>query len=116
VQGLGGGAVNQLSLDLAHSRGMEASRRCLEAAEARGFDSTGARKFIVSWVRRHGATSGEDLVEAAMAHGFHARDGRAFGGVFKAALNASELRVLRSDLPRKHGHGTSGGRLYGVAA
>jgi hypothetical protein len=87
-----------------------------DAAESRGFDSEGARRFIVGWVRRHGEVSGEDLVEAAQEHGFRGKDARCFGGVFVAAINRGELRVIRSDLPRKRGHGTSGGRLYGVAA
>jgi hypothetical protein len=106
----------QLALDLSpREAGHAAAARCLDSAEARGFDSEGARRFMRSWVLRHGPTSGEDLVEAAKEHGYRGKDDRCFGGVFLAAIGRGELVALRSDLPRKRGHGTSGGRLYGVA-
>jgi hypothetical protein len=54
------------------------------------------------------------LVEAAKRHGFRGKDDRCFGRLFWAAIQRGELVVLRSDLPRKRGHGTSGGKLYGV--
>lgn len=95
--------------------GHAAAKACTEAAEQRdGFDSAGAAKFIWSWVLRNGPTSGEDLVLAAKAHGFRGKDDRCFGGVFIGLVNAKKLMVLRSDLPRKRGRGTSGARLYGV--
>lgn len=95
--------------------GHACAKACLEAAEQLDqFDSKGAQQFIFGHVVRNGPTSGEDLVEAAKAHGFKGKDDRCFGGVFIALLNAKKLMVLRSDLPRKRGHGTSGGRLYGV--
>lgn len=99
----------------ARAVGEEAAARCLEKAERdTGFDSTGAARFILGWVVRHGATSGEDLVDAAMEHGYRGHDMRCFGGVFGALVRTRKLLVLRSDLPRKRGHGTSGGRLYGL--
>lgn len=108
--------MTQLALDLTHARtaGLEAAQRCLDASERAGFDSQGARRFIVSWCLRHGQASGEELVEAAKAHGFRGKDDRCFGPVFLAALRADELYVIRSDLPRRKGHGTSGARLYGA--
>lgn len=107
--------MSQLAIDFdARAVGEEAAQACLAAAEARGFDSEGARKFIVSWCRRHGPTSGEDLTQAAEEHGFRGKDARCFGGVFKAAINRSELYVIRSDLPRRNGHGSAGARLYGA--
>lgn len=108
--------MTQLALDLTHARaaGLEAAQRCLDASERAGFDSQGARRFIVSWIRRHGEVSGEDAVEAAKAHGFRGKDDRCFGPVFLAALRANDVYVIRSDLPRKRGHGTSGGKLYGA--
>ena len=39
-----------------------------------------------------------------MAHGTPMRD----------LVLQGELRIIRSDLPRKRGHGTSGGKLYGL--
>jgi hypothetical protein len=105
--------MTQLCLDMTPREiGLAAAKRCLDAAERSGFDAEGARRFIASWVRRHGPTSGEDLTDAAKAHGFRGKDDRCFGGVFLAAVSRGELVVLRSDLPRRRGHGTTGGKLY----
>lgn len=107
----------QLSIDFTAARaaGEEAARQCLEKAERDvDFDSAGAAKFIHGWVVRHGSTSGEDLVDAAIEHGFRVHDMRAYGGVFGALVRGGKLMILRSDLPRRRGHGTSGGRLYGL--
>lgn len=71
---------------------------------------------MTDWVKEHGPTSGEDLVDFAMAHGFRGHDMRCFGGVFSSLVRQGSLVVLRSDLPRKRGHGTSGGKLYGIAS
>lgn len=100
----------------ARAIGEAAAEACVEKAErVVGFDADGAGKFIVGWITRYGPTSGESLVRAATEHGFRPHDGRAFGSVFKKLLAAEKIKVLRSDLPRERGHGTSGGRLYGVA-
>lgn len=108
--------MNQLAIDFApRALGEQAAEACLRKAEdVARFDSEGAAKFITGWIVRHGNTSGEDLVDAAVDHGFHVHDRRAFGGVFKRLLGSNTIRVLRSDLPRRNGHGTSGGRLYGL--
>lgn len=106
--------THQLAINFSRTLGEEAATRCLSKAEASGFDSEGAGRFIHGWVVRHGPTSGEDLVDAAMAHGYRGHDARCFGPIFRRLLNKKMLLVLRSDLPRKRGHGTSGGRLYGV--
>lgn len=89
---------------------------CAAKAESHGFDTIGAARFVTGWVRRHGSTSGEDLVDRAKEHGFTCPDGRAFGAVFQRCIREGWLKVLRSDLPRRRGHSTSGGRLYGVPA
>ncbi len=103
------------SIEAARSAGTTAGNHCLAKAEdVAKFDADGAAKFIVAWVRRYGPTSGESLVAAAIEHGYRAHDGRAFGPVFQRLIKANELKVLRSDLARAKGHGTSGGRLYGV--
>jgi hypothetical protein len=109
--------MNQLAFDLTpRSIGLEAAERCALKAEEAGWDREGARKFVVSWLRRHGPQSGESLVKAASEHGFRPRDGRAFGAVFNALSRRKEIVCLRSDLPRACGHGTSGGRLWAAAA
>lgn len=95
--------------------GQAAADSCLRnAEEIADFDSAGAAKFIHGWVIRNGPTSGEDLVDAAMQHGYRGHDMRCFGGVFVSLVSKGKLMVLRSDLPRKRGHGTSGGKLYGL--
>lgn len=94
-------------------RGAIAAEACVDKAErVRDFDSVGAATFIHGWVVRHGPTSGEDLVAAAKAHGFRGHDDRCFGAVFQSLVRTDRLRVVRSDLPRRRGHGTSGGKLY----
>jgi hypothetical protein len=106
----------QLSFDLTPREvGLEAAERCADKAEASGFDRDGARRFVVSWLRRHGPQSGESLVKAATEHGFRPHDGRAFGAVFNALSRRKEIVCLRADLPRQAGHGTSGGRLWAAA-
>lgn len=107
----------QLSFDLQpRALGAELGEKCLERAErVAGFDREGARKFVLSQLVRFGQMSGEDLVDAATEHGFRAPDARAFGPIFSKLLRDKQIRVIRSDLPRKRGNGTSGGRLYGLA-
>lgn len=104
----------QLSLFDAVTIGRERAREVSEAAERRGFDQGGAEDYIVGYVSAHGPTSGEDLVMAAKDAGHRGHDDRCFGSVFLSAIRGGRLVVLRSDLPRRRGHGTSGGRLYGV--
>jgi hypothetical protein len=99
-------------LRLARALGEAGAQQCADAAERRGWDSAGAQRFVVGWLRRHGPTSGEDLVQAAEEHGYRPQDGRAFGAVLGALARRQEIRCVRADLPRRHGHGTSGGRLW----
>lgn len=108
--------LDRVPLMAAQAAGDQAAQACLAKAEdTAGFDSEGAGRFIVGWIRRYGPTSGEALVRAAKEHGFRPHDARAFGPVFKRLLKHEQVKALRSDLPRERGHGTSGGRLYGVA-
>ncbi len=100
------------TLQVAQACGRAIAQATLAAAEAKGFDSQGAARFILGWLDRFGDVSGEDLVEAAKAHGFRGKDDRCFGGVFIGLQNRGQIECIRSDLPRKRGHGTSGGRLY----
>lgn len=110
-------AERQLDMNFTpREQGEQASQACLGAAERRGFDTEGARTFLLSWLRRHGPQSGESLVKAATEHGFRPHDGRAFGAVFKALSARKLITCLRSDLPRERGHGTSGGKLWAATA
>lgn len=106
--------LDRVPLRDAKQEGVEAAEACLAKAEdVAGFDAEGAGKFIVGWLRRYGPTSGESLVRAAKEHGYRPHTDKAFGPVFKRLLATGSVKVLRSDLPRERGHGTSGGRLYG---
>lgn len=106
--------MSQLVIDFsaAIEAGRNASDACTAKAERSGFDTDGARAFVLGWLRQHGDTSGEELVAAARANGFTCDDARAFGSVFRVLLDRGLIVCLRSDLPRLHGHGTSGGKLY----
>lgn len=105
-------------LQAARSAGEDAGEKCLAKAEdVAKFSAREAALFIHSWVVRYGPTPGEQLVKAAREHGHAPHDDRAFGPVFPMLLrgvDGKRLKVLRSDLPRERGHGTSGGKLYGV--
>lgn len=100
----------------ARKLGEEAGELCLRFAMAEhAFDADGAACFIFGWLARHGATAGEELVRQANLHGYRGHDNRCFGPVFKRLIRRGVIKALRSDLPRMHGHGTAGGRLYALA-
>lgn len=95
--------------------GSVAGQACQAKAErVSDFDSKGAAEFIWSWLVRHGPASGEALVKAAKEHGYRGHDDRCFGAVFAGLARKGLITCLRSDLPRERGHGTSGGRLWGL--
>lgn len=108
------------AIEAAKAVGIDAAEACAaKAVEKAKFDTLGAARFMHSWVVRYGPTSGEQLVKAAREHGYVPHDDRAFGAVFlklsKGLKDGKRLKVLRSDLPRERGHGTSGGKLWGTA-
>ena len=73
-----------------------------------------AERAILAHLHAVRQASGEELTELARNHGAVCRDGRAFGSVFKSLSKRGLIRCIRSDLPRKRGHGTSGGKLWGI--
>lgn len=104
------------SMEQAKEQGATAMQACTDKAKSLGFSTDAARAFVLHWLAEYGPTSGEDLVEAAQRttrSDLQAHDMRAWGGVF-AALSGKRIHCLRSDLPRKRGHGTSGGKLWAV--
>jgi hypothetical protein len=106
----------QLTLEDAIAQGQEAMLACADRAEALGFSTEAARAFVLRWLAEYGPTPGEVLVEAAEKTGradLIAHDARAWGGVF-CGLSGKRIQCLRSDLPRKRGHGTSGGKLWAL--
>lgn len=102
-----------MSLADARSAGQAAMQLSLLAELDRNPDfSKVAREAILRHLLASESASGEELVVIAKAHGANCRDDRSFGGVFNGLVRANLIRCIRSDLPRKRGHGTSGGRLY----
>ena len=107
----------QLTIDDAIAAGRAGMQLSQDAAERRdpNFSARAQQAFIahLQAAPLHQA-SGEDLVDAALAAGAVPDDSRAFGGVFLALSRRGVIRCLRSDLPRRRGHGTSGGKLWGL--
>lgn len=104
----------QMSLDLEAARevGGEAAARCAaKAARVASFDTQAAGRFIVGWLRRHGALSSEILTNAAKEHGFRPHDDRAFGSVYGALARQHLIHCVGS-CDRVKGHGTAGGRVW----
>lgn len=107
--------TQQMTLDLARKLGDTGMRRAASSADRRIPDfSRRVCEYCLTLLALEGPMSGETLVERARAAGFDAPDGRAYGQAFR--MLAQRAVILRSDLPRRHGRGTSGGRLYGARA
>lgn len=108
----------QLSIFDAIAQGQEAAGRCLDKAVRAAPDfAERAKAQILSHLATHGPASGEELTNACKQAGIAPlNDDRAFGGVFLGLSNPRNPQIvcLRSDLPRKFGHGTSGGRLWAL--
>lgn len=103
---------------LAQARAVGASAgemaRCRAERAAPGFTER-ASEHILATLHRLGEASGEYLTGSCIGAGIRAPDARAFGSVFASMSRAGLIRCLRSDLPRARGHGTSGGKLWGLS-
>ena len=104
---------------MAHARaaGQRAGQKAADKAEgqAPGFREA-AQAFVLGFLKQHGPSSGEDITAAMVLAGIRPRDKRAFGPVYQALAGKRMglIVCLRSDLPRRLGHGTSGGKLWGL--
>lgn len=111
--------MNQLTIEHAMAReaGREAAMHSLDKAQRANPEfADRARKAILKHLEG-GPCSGEVLTEICKAQGIRPiKDDRAFGGVFMSLSNDKhpQIRCIRSDLPRARGHGTSGGKLWGL--
>ena len=104
-----------MSFETAREAGEQAAALCLD--RARRADPEFPEKAADAILRHLKAViraSGEDLVDIAIAHGARPRDMRAFGGIFQRLVREHSIRCIRSDLPRRRGHGCSGCRLYEI--
>jgi hypothetical protein len=98
----------------ARAVGEEAAQACADKAErVADFDTEGAGRFILGWLARYGQMSGEQLVNAAQEHGHRPHDARAFGSVFSTLSRKNLIRCV-GYCEREKGHGTAGGRLWGL--
>lgn len=96
--------------------GHELAELCAEkASRVADFDAEGARRFVLGWLRRHGAMSGEALTDAAIEHGYRAHDARCYGAVIGALSRRGAIRCV-GYCERRKGHGTSGGRVWEAVA
>lgn len=107
--------MTQLTIDFAREAGAHAAARCAEKAErTTGFSTDGARHWVLEHLERHGATSGEDLVDGLRENGFTPHDDRAFGVVFGGL--SREKRIEKYGFAeRRKGHGTYGAIVWRLA-
>lgn len=102
----------------ARLRGEVAGEACVTKAQrVTQFDTEAARAFVLEYLAVHGASWGEDIVDAAIATGQPAlisHDGRAWGPVFAWLSGKSLIRCLRADGIRRHGNGCSGARQWAL--
>ena len=98
----------------AREAGARAGKRAADRAEREddGFRDRAAA-FVLGYLQQHGASSGEDITAAMVQAGIQPKDKRAFGSVYRVLSERRQIVCLRSDLPRRLGHGTSGGKLWG---
>lgn len=108
-------APEQLSLTLTpREQGHQAANACEDkATRVAAFNAPAARAFILKSLEA-GPVSGEDLVEGMTHAGIRVHDLRATGPVFSRLAKEQAIECLRADLPRRRGHGTSGGKLWAL--
>lgn len=113
---VGESRFRQLTLDDAIAAGEAGMAQATDAAERKDPEfKTKAEAAIL----QHLAASpdrcapGEELVAVARKAA-PVKDARAFGAIFKSLAHRGAIRCLRADLPRVHGRGTSGGKLWAL--
>ena len=103
--------TDQLALDF-----NPAAKACQAKAERVNPEFTEkATAAILKHLQAVGQASGEELTDIAIAHGAKPHDARAFGGVF-AGLSRNKKITTVGFCMRAKGHGTSGGRIWGLCA
>lgn len=75
------------------------------------------QEFILTHLRRHGPTSGEDLTDAMLAGGINppGGDGRRFGPVYQQMSQKDLIKVYGVGHRRK-GNGTLGAAIWRITA
>jgi hypothetical protein len=106
--------TQQLTIDDAIAAGEHHGAHCLSKAERSDPEfSARAEAAMLAHLRAVGSCSGEDLTTIARAKGAVPHDDRAFGPVFKSMARRGLIRCVGFCL-RKRGHGTAGGRIWGI--
>jgi hypothetical protein len=106
--------MNQLTIDDALAAGEVAMTACVDKAQRKDPEfSRKAEEAILAHLRAVGHCSGEVLTDVARAHGAVPHDDRAFGAVFMSLARRSRIRTV-GFCARTKGHGTSGGRIWGL--
>jgi hypothetical protein len=72
-----------------------------------------AKKIILDHLSIVQTCPGEELVDIATAKGAIPHDARAFGSVFMSLSRKNLIRTV-GFCERRKGHGTAGGRIWGV--
>lgn len=104
----------QLSLDFARElgeRGMRAAASNAERREPRFSERAAAYMYTLLVAR--GPLPGEALTDACVAAGFDVTETRAYGAAFRLLVGRMGARVV-GHCPRRKGHGSSGGKVYGI--
>lgn len=89
--------------------GMELAAARAERADP-GFRHR-AQAFVLTYLRKHGKTKGEALVNECKKAGMVPPDDRAFGTVF-SGLSRAGLIACAGFCLRTKGHSTAGGRVW----
>lgn len=112
--------MNQASIDMGSvptlqmaqalgQEGMELAAARAERADP-GFRHK-AQAFVLTYLRKHGKTKGEALVNECKKAGMVPHDDRAFGAVF-SGLSRAGLIACAGFCLRTKGHATAGGRVW----
>lgn len=95
-------AVGQIALQLATDK---AERDCPGFRER-------VRAAVLERLAQ-GPASGEDLTDYVSSRGIRFADGRSLGGIYKSMKSDGLIRIVPGeDVPRRRGHGTSGGHIW----
>lgn len=85
----------------------------IQAAIAAEFPQR-ARRFVLTHLRRHGPTSGEDLTDAMKNAGIHHPESdKGYGGIYKG-MHKHDLIEAYGDGNRRKGNGTRGATIWRI--
>jgi hypothetical protein len=104
----------QLTIDDAIAAGQQGMQVCVDKAQRRDpLFTEKASAAILQHLQVVGQCSGEVLTDVARAHGAVPHDDRAFGAVFQSLARKGLIRCVGFCV-RTKGHGTAGGRIWGI--